>query len=59
MMRLSDAAAGTATLLVGVAGTLLALAAFVAIVIWTWRRSRSEIERWARQPLEDDSWTRP
>jgi hypothetical protein len=54
MMRLSDLAAGTGYAWLGIAGTLLALGAFVAIVVWTLRRSRAEIDRWAHQPLEDD-----
>jgi hypothetical protein len=33
---------------------LLFLAVFAGVALWTFSRSREEIQRWSRSPLEED-----
>ncbi|HWO57792.1 MAG TPA: hypothetical protein VNN55_09520 [bacterium] len=39
----------------GLVALLVLLAAFVAIIIWTYRIDRRHVERMSRMPLEPDS----
>jgi cbb3-type cytochrome oxidase subunit 3 len=37
----------------GVAGMLLFLGSFLAVCVWAYTRSRRDVSRWSRLPLED------